>query len=126
MQNNNIINSFNIYSENITYPNTVNDYQVAVATNIKLTKMTYNYGWNVGLMDKDFILNSIYNLGVKEKKEVDFGVKDSLLYSFISSQLITNGFDDVIIELNNYSQTKELTVIINRQELNNQGFTIGV
>ena len=117
MLNSNINNSFNIFDTEIREPRVVNDEEIRVATYIKNTKRTYEYGYNIGFDNKFIIENCINMLGRKDNITIDNEVKQKLVYNYINQELINNGFINMDIDIEDYFQTRNLKVTIKREQL---------
>jgi Leu/Phe-tRNA-protein transferase len=117
MLNSNINNSFNIFDTEIREPRIVNDEEIRVATYIKNTKRTYEYGYNIGFDNKFIIENCINMLGRRDNLAIDNEVKQKLVYNYINQELINNGFINMDIDIDDYFQTRNLKVTIKREQL---------
>jgi Leu/Phe-tRNA-protein transferase len=117
MLNSNINNSFNIFDTEIREPRIVNDEEIRVATYIKNTKRTYEYGYNIGFDNKFIIENCINMLGRRDNLAIDNEVKQKLVYNYINQELINNGFINMDIDIEDYFQTRNLKVTIKREQL---------
>jgi hypothetical protein len=124
--NSNLNNSFNIHSENIREPNLVNDEEVSISTYIHNSKGFYFYNQDIGLENKNVLeltLLELSNLNSQVTK-IDGNFEKEVMLNYFQTELLKNGFSNFSVNVSDDFQTRNVTVNLDRNYLNNRSDVI--
>lgn len=112
----NLNNSFNIFTTNPSNPELVFDEEISAGVYVYKNKTNYFYGYDIGLEYNTAITGIIETLGKAEGNPVNPESQYLLYQGWLENQLSNNGFKFITVNVENYFQTKNIILTLNKEQ----------
>ena len=112
----NLNNSFNIFTTNPSNPELVFDEEISAGVYVYKNKTDYFYGYDIGLEYNAPMTAIIETLGNTEGVKVDETTKTLIYKGWLENQLSNNGFRFITVNVEDYFQTKNIILTINKEQ----------
>ena len=109
-------NSFNIFTDYPSNPELVFDEEISASVYVYKNKTDYFYGYDIGLEYNAPVTAIIETLGNTEGVKVDETTKSLMYKGWLENQLSNNGFKFITVNVDNYFQTKNIILTINKEQ----------